>query len=76
MYVCMYVRMYVCMYVCMRVYIGHVCVYVYVCTRTYVCLYVRIYTNISTLYTQFCGPGSSVGTATGYGLEGPRIESR
>ena len=23
-----------------------------------------------------CGPGSSVGTATGYGLDGPRIESR
>jgi hypothetical protein len=26
------------------------------------------------LYT--CGPGSSVGTATGYGLNGPGIESR
>jgi len=23
-----------------------------------------------------CGPGSSVGTATGYGLNGPGIESR
>jgi hypothetical protein len=23
-----------------------------------------------------CGPGSSVGIATGYGLDGPRIESR
>jgi hypothetical protein len=23
-----------------------------------------------------CGPGSSVGTATGYGLDGPGIESR
>ena len=23
-----------------------------------------------------CGPGRSVGIATGYGLEGPRIESR
>ena len=23
-----------------------------------------------------CGPGSSVGIATGYGLEGPRIDSR
>ena len=23
-----------------------------------------------------CGPGSSVGIATGYGLEGPGIESR
>jgi hypothetical protein len=24
----------------------------------------------------FCGPGSSVGIATGYGLDGPGIESR
>jgi len=24
----------------------------------------------------YCGPGSSVGIATGYGLDGPRIESR
>ena len=28
------------------------------------------------LYLLFCGPGSSVGIATGYGLDGPRIESR
>jgi hypothetical protein len=27
-------------------------------------------------YPVICGPGSSVGIATGYGLEGPRIESR
>jgi len=26
--------------------------------------------------TGFCGPGSSVGIATGYGLDGPRFESR
>jgi hypothetical protein len=24
----------------------------------------------------FCGPGSSVGIVTGYGLDGPGIESR
>jgi hypothetical protein len=28
------------------------------------------------MYLDFCGPGSSVGIATGYGLDGPRIESR
>ena len=27
-------------------------------------------------YFLHCGPGSSVGTATGYGLDGPGIESR
>jgi hypothetical protein len=26
--------------------------------------------------TDICGPGSSVGIATGYGLDGPGIESR
>jgi len=30
---------------------------------------------IATLYEN-CGPGSSVGIATGYGLDGPEIESR
>jgi hypothetical protein len=33
------------------------------------------YCNFST-YSTICGPGISVGIATGYGLEGPRIESR
>jgi len=28
------------------------------------------------LITHFCGPGSSVGIATDYGLDGPGIESR
>jgi hypothetical protein len=28
------------------------------------------------LYCIICGPGSSVGIATGYGLDGPGIESR
>ena len=27
-------------------------------------------------YTSTCGPGSSVGISTGYGLDGPGIESR
>jgi hypothetical protein len=27
-------------------------------------------------FLDFCGPGSSVGIATGYGLDGPGIESR
>jgi hypothetical protein len=27
-------------------------------------------------YVSTCGPGSSVGIATGYGLDGPGIESR
>jgi hypothetical protein len=31
---------------------------------------------ISTCYTYTCGPGSSVGIATGHGLDGPGIESR
>ena len=26
--------------------------------------------------TDECGPGNSVGVATGYGLDGPKIESR
>jgi hypothetical protein len=30
----------------------------------------------STSYYVSCVPGSSVGIATGYGLDGPRIESR
>ena len=32
--------------------------------------------EISVLYIVYCGPGSSVGIATGYGLNGPGIESR
>jgi hypothetical protein len=39
--------------------------------------------RIQTFMTKFnpaiyirCGPGSSVGTATGYGVDGPGIESR
>ena len=32
--------------------------------------------NFKVLVQDFYGPGSSVGTATGYGLDGPRIESR
>ena len=32
--------------------------------------------NYTPLYTYMCGPGSSVGIATGYGLDGPGIESQ
>ena len=31
---------------------------------------------ITKLFSVICGPGSSVGIATGYGLDGPGIESR
>jgi hypothetical protein len=31
---------------------------------------------LSHIYLLLCGPGSSVGIATGYGLDGPRIEFR
>jgi hypothetical protein len=36
-------------------------------------LYIHIYSNGT--YSEY-GPGSSVGIATGYGLDGPGIESR
>ena len=32
--------------------------------------------NLKLCYTTKCGPGSSVGIATAYGLDGPVIESR
>jgi len=32
--------------------------------------------NYSGYFSVLCGPGSSVGIATGYGLDGPEIESR
>jgi hypothetical protein len=32
--------------------------------------------NIKILNIHLCGPDSSVSVATGYGLDGPRIESR
>jgi hypothetical protein len=31
--------------------------------------------NVTLMHAKFCWPDSSVGIATGYGLEGPRIES-
>jgi len=34
------------------------------------------HTHFSFTYLQRCGPGSVVGIATGYGLDGPGIESR
>ena len=38
--------------------------------------YVSTTKNLITLKIQMCGPGSVVGIATAYGLDGPRIESR
>ena len=43
----------------------------YVCVCVCVCVYIYIY-----IYIYMCGPGSSVGIATDYGLDGPGIESR
>jgi hypothetical protein len=37
--------------------------------------YILLLVLYSKLYTLHCGPGSSVGIATDYGLDGPRIES-
>ena len=31
---------------------------------------------LASMYDSMSGPGSSVGTATGYGLDGPGIKSR
>jgi len=38
--------------------------------------FVVVGVKIRALYTKTCGPGSVVGIATGYGLDGPGIESR
>ena len=39
-------------------------------TKTYTSI------NLHQFHADICGPGSSVGIATGYGLDGPGIESR
>jgi len=36
----------------------------------------RRHRQIGTISKHFCGPGNSVGIATGYGLDGTGIESR
>ena len=36
----------------------------------------RLKVNLQSVQTAMCGPGSSVGVATGYVLDGPGIESR
>jgi hypothetical protein len=58
------------------------------CTKTAIAALLRGYSETMVLdvqssecilfivYTYGSGPGSSVGTATGYGLDGPGIESR
>jgi hypothetical protein len=35
----------------------------------------QVYRDLISTYLVMCWPGSSVGTATGYGLDGPGIES-
>jgi hypothetical protein len=35
-----------------------------------------MYGSYSDIITVYCGPGSAIGIATGYGLDGPGIESR
>ena len=44
--------------------------------REHVSFASRRETENHTGYLSICGPGSSVGVATGYGLDGPGIESR
>jgi hypothetical protein len=38
-------------------------------------LYSILYCEMFKVFVAFCGPGSSVGIATGYRLDGPGIES-
>ena len=48
-----------------------------VCVCIYIYTYIYIYTHTHThTHTHIFGPGSSVGIATDYGLDGPEIESR
>ena len=42
----------------------------------YIIIYYINYINFIVLIHYFCGPSSSVGIATHYGLDGPGIESR
>jgi len=56
----------------------------YLCTTILILSHIRyldinvtaLMTVISVRYARLCGPGSSVSIATGYGLDGPGIESR
>ena len=49
---------------------------------TFICSYLPsvkccyFHTDIEVQVQQACGPGSLIGIATGYGLDGPEIESR
>ena len=48
----------------------HLCVYIYI----YICIYIYIYTY-KFIYLFDCGPGSSVGIATDFGLDNPGSNS-
>ena len=58
------------MCVCVCVYV-YLCMYVCVCMFMYVCVCMYIYICMC-IY----GPGSSVGIATDYGMDGPGIKSQ
>jgi hypothetical protein len=51
---------------------------IHCCLLLYACVRQTFSGPLITSYTAnfACGPGSSVGIATGYGLDGPGIESR
>jgi hypothetical protein len=55
-------------------YITHLMVFVGFVTKSNSSMHVHGLYKIK--YFSFCGPGSSVGIATGYGLDGPGIKSR
>jgi hypothetical protein len=45
-------------------------------TARKIIIYSTFSRDYCTVYRYACGPGSSVGIATDYGLDGPEIESR
>jgi len=62
----------------MQIYLS---IYLSICLSVYLSIYLSIYisTYLPTYlptYVPACGPSSSVGIATDYGLDGPGIESR
>jgi len=55
---------------------GNISSYVYKVKKQDHSLYTMQSSNIFMYFIQFCGPGSIVSIATGYGLDGPGIESQ
>jgi hypothetical protein len=54
----------------------HTYIHTHTYTHTYIHAYIHTLHYITLHYINTCGPGSVVGIATAYGLEGPGIESR